>query len=181
VIYSQAFRTPTWSETSGSVEGSIEQKFATQRILFGVFRTWWTNLIEAVPVSADELTRLQAARIEPLVVPNLLQYENIASVDNFGWNGGWEGSLVDRRLRYGAAVSGRVPAVPGVSYIVTADYTTAGRGPYTAGPNFSAFQGALLGAATAYPPPGFAPVDQFRVMAGLRFDFFTGTRSAESP
>jgi outer membrane receptor for ferrienterochelin and colicins len=272
VIYSQAFRTPTWSETSladyevapspglqpeivRSVEGSIEQKFATQRVLFGVFRTWWTNLIEAVPVSADELTQLQAAHIEPLVVPNLLQYQNIASVDNFGWNGAWEGSLVDRRLRYGlsatgaftrlnqggqsgppavapqifgnarvsysaggwiptpalavfamgprpadrtapdgsplpeapalvdlrAAVSGRVPAVRGLSYIVTADYTTAGRGPYTAGPNFSSFQGALLGAATAYPPPGFAPVDQFRVMAGLRFDFFTGTRSAESP
>jgi outer membrane receptor protein involved in Fe transport len=272
VIYSQAFRTPTWSETSlaayevapspglqpeivRSVEGSIEQKFATQRVLFGVFRTWWTDLIEAVPVPDSELTMLQQQHIEPVVVSNLLQYENIASVDNFGWNGAWEGSLVDRRLRYGlnvtgaftrlnqggqsgppavapqifgnarvsyaagglfptpalavfgmgprpadraapdgsplpeapalldlrAAVSGRVPAVRGVSYIVTADYTTTGRGPYTAGPYLSAYQSALVGQAISYPAPGFAPIDQFRVMAGLRFDLFTGTPTAELP
>jgi outer membrane receptor for ferrienterochelin and colicins len=271
-IYSQAFRTPTWSETSiadfevapspdlkpeivRSVEGSIEQKFGTQRLLFGVFRSWWTNLIEAVPLSSSELTQLQAAHIEPLVVPNLLQYQNIASVDNFGWNGGWEGSLVERRLRYGlnvtgavtrvnqggqsappavapqifgnarisyaagglfptpalavfamgprpadrtapdgsplpqapalvelrAAVSGRVPLVRGLSYVVTADYTTAASGPYTAGPNFAAFQSVLIGQATSYPPPGFAPIDQFRVMAGLRFDFLTGKPTAELP
>jgi outer membrane receptor protein involved in Fe transport len=270
VIYSQAFRTPTWSETSiadfevapspglqpevvRSVEGSIEQKFATQRLLFGVFRTWWTNLIESGPISAAELQQLQAAHIEPTIVPNLQQSENIASIDNFGWNGGWEGSLAERRLRYGlnvtgaftrlnqsgqsgppavapqifgnarisyaagglwptpalaafamgprpddrtapdgsplppapalaelrAAVSGRLP-VRGVSYVVTADYTTAGHGPYTAGPNFDAFQTTILSTATSYPPPGFAPIDQFRVMAGLRFDF-PGAQTADLP
>jgi outer membrane receptor protein involved in Fe transport len=270
VIYSQAFRTPTWSETSitdyevapspglqpevvRSVEGSIEQKFATQRLLFGVFRTWWTNLIESVPVSPAELAQLQAANIEPSIVPNLQQYENIASIDNFGWNGGWEGSLAERRLRYGlnvtgaftrlnqsgqsgppevapqifgnarisyaagglwptpalaafamgprpddrtapdgsplppapalaelrAAVSGRLP-VRGVSYVVTADYTTAGRGPYTAGPSFLAFQTTILGGAISYPPPGFAPIDQFRAMVGLRFDF-PGAQTADVP
>jgi outer membrane receptor for ferrienterochelin and colicin len=271
VIYSQAFRTPTWSETSiadyevapspglqpeivRSVEGSIEQKFATQRLLFGVFHTWWTNLIESAPVSPEELVQLQAAHVEPTVVPNLLVYENIASIDNFGWNGGWEGSLAERRLRYGlnftgaftklnqagqsgppavapqifgnarvsyaagglvptpaitvfamgprpadrtapdgsplppapalvdlrAAVSGRVPAVRGVSYIVTADYTTAGHGPYTAGPSWSVFQSAISYETISQPPPGFAPIDQFRVMAGLRFDFL-GAQTADLP
>jgi hypothetical protein len=84
--------------------------------------------------------------------------------------------LVDLR----AAVSGRIPAVRGASYAVTADYTTAGRGPYTAGPNFFSFQQAIAGTGTAYPPPGFAPIDQFRVMAGLRFDFL-GAKTADLP
>jgi outer membrane receptor protein involved in Fe transport len=271
VVYSQAFRTPTWSETSiadyqsapspglrpeivRSVEGSIEQKFATQRLLFGVFRTWWTNLIEGAPVSQEELANLQSMKLEPTVVPNLLVYENIASVDNFGWNGGWEGSLAERRLRYGlnvtgaftklnqpgqsgppavapqifgnarvsyaagglvptpaiavfamgprpadraapdgtplppapalvdlrAAVSGRVPAVRGISYIVTADYTTAGHGPYMAGPSFSAFQQAISTETIAQPSAVPAPIDQFRVMAGLRFDFL-GAQTADLP
>jgi outer membrane receptor for ferrienterochelin and colicins len=271
-IYSQAFRAPTWSETSvadfevapspnlqpeivRSVEGSIEQTFGTQRVLFGVFRSWWTNLIEAVPLSSSELTQLQAAHLEPLVVPNLLQYKNIASVDNLGWNGAWEGSLVERRLHYGlnvtgavtrvnaggqsappaiapqffgnarisyaagglvptpalavfamgprpadraapdgsplpqapallqlhAAVSGRVPLVRGLSYVVTADYTTASSGPYTAGPTFASFQSLVVGQSTSYPPPGFAPIDRFRVMVGLRFDVLTGKPTAELP
>ena len=237
-----------------SVEGSIEQKFATQRLLFGVFRTWWTNLIESVPLSAADLTQLQVAGLEPPVVPNLQQPENIASVDNFGWNGGWEGSLAERRLRYGlnvtgaftrlnqgglsltpavapqifgnarvsyaagglvptpalaafamgprpadrtardgsqlpdapalvqlrAAVSGRVPAVPGVSYVLTADYTTAGHGPYTAGPKFYTIQQAIDTGGHPQPPPGFAPIDQLRVMVGLRFDFL-GAHTADLP
>jgi hypothetical protein len=70
--------------------------------------------------------------------------------------------------------------VRGVSYVVTADYTTAGRGPYTAGPSFLAFQTTILGGAISYPPPGFAPIDQFRAMVGLRFDF-PGAQTADVP
>jgi outer membrane receptor protein involved in Fe transport len=268
LIYSQAFRAPTIAETSltdyqvapspnlkpetvRSVEVSVEQRFAAQRLLFGVFRTWWQNLIEFGPVSAADLSALQAENKEPLVVGNLIQYENVANVDNFGWNGAWEGSLLDRRLQYGAnatgaftrlgqggqsslppvapqvfgnlhiayafgaglptpaltvygvgpraadraapdgamlpaapaladvrvAVTGRVPSARWLGYVVTADYTTASYGPYTSGPTFSSLQKTLLATATQFPPPGFAPIDQFRVMVGLRFDFLDGSQS----
>src|SRR5581483_11027773 len=104
VIYSQAFRAPTPSETSlvdytvapspnlgaetvRSLEASIEQRFATQRVVFGVFRSWWESLVELQPVDNAELTYLQMSRLEPLVVGTLLQFRNAATIDNFGWNG----------------------------------------------------------------------------------------------
>jgi outer membrane receptor for ferrienterochelin and colicins len=265
VIYSQAFRAPTLSETSivdytvapspalqaetvRSLEASIEQRFGPQRLVFGVFRTWWENLVESGPVPIDELSMLQANHQEPLIVGNLNSYNNVASVDNYGWNGGWEGSLADRRLRLGLsatgaftrlnqggqalypaiapqifgnahvgyafgpslptttlavyglgpraadraaprggtlpaapaladlrlAVVGRVPSIHSVGYSVTADYVTASQGPYAAGPSLSSLQQVLAAAGNAFPNPGFAPIDQFRVMVGLRFDFLDG-------
>jgi outer membrane cobalamin receptor len=77
LIYSQAFRAPTWSETSitdyefaptpnlqpetvRSVEALVEQRQGTQRVLFGVFRTWWDNLIESGLIAPDQLASLQA-------------------------------------------------------------------------------------------------------------------------
>ena len=264
VIYSQAFRTPTWSETSfanyevapspdvqpetvRSVEASIEQRFGTQRLLFGVFRTWWSNLIESGPIAAAELRRLQAAGLEPVVVQAINQSTNVASVDNYGWNGAWEGSGLEHRLRYGtnvtgaftrldqggvsappvaapqifgnahvsysfgrhlptaalavygmgarpadrtapsgallpaatpladlrAALTGRLP-LRGLGYSLTADYLTASHGPYTAGPTFGPATPLLFGSAVAFPSPGFAPIDQFRVMVGLRLDLWAG-------
>jgi outer membrane receptor protein involved in Fe transport len=265
VIYSQAFRAPTLSETSivdytvapspglgpetvRSLEATLEERFATQRFVFGVFRTWWDGLIESQPVPVAELNMLQNQHLEPLIVGNLIQYQNVAAIDNYGWNGGWEGSLLDRRLRYGAnatgaftrleqggqavypaiapqvfgnahlgyalgpslptatfavfgvgpraadrttptgatlpaappsadlrlAVTGRVPSLHGVGYSLTADYSTASTGPYTAGPAFSSFDKVLIASGKSLPLPTFAPVDQFRVMIGLRFDFLNG-------
>jgi hypothetical protein len=268
LIYSQAFRAPTLSETSiadyqvapspnlqpesvRSVEVSVEQRVAAQRMVFGVFRTWWQNLVEAEPVSAADLTALQAQHKEPVLVGNLIEYENVAEIENFGWNGAWEGSLLDRRLRYGAnateaftrlqeggtstlpsvapqvfgnlhvayvvgadlptpalsvygvgpraadraapngallpaapamadfrvAVTGRVPSARWAGYVLTADYTTASHGPYSAGPTFSSYQSVLLASGAQIPPPAFAPIDQFRVMVGLRVDFLNESQS----
>jgi outer membrane receptor for ferrienterochelin and colicins len=272
VIYSQAFRAPTYSETSivdykvapspdlqpetvRSVEASVEQRFGTQRVLFGVFRSWWESLIESGPVSLAELTALQMAHMEPPIVGNLSQFSNVAGIDNYGWNGGWEGSLSERRVRYGLnatgaftrlqqggqsvyplvapqvfgnahvaysfgeggptaalavygmgpraadrsaptggtlpaapaladlrlAVTGRVPLLPhGFGYSVTADYTTADHGPYMAGPDFRTFASVLTADGATLPSPSYAPIDQFRVMFGLRFDFLTGTRAVSA-
>ncbi len=268
VIYSQAFRAPTLSETSivdytvapspglgpetvRSLEASVEQSFATQRVVFGVFRSWWDGLVQSQPVPIAELSMLQANHQEPLIVGNLIQYANVAAIDNFGWNGGWEGSLVDRRLRYGAnatgaftrleqggaslypaiapqvfgnahvgyalgpslptatlavygmgpraadrtstlgatlpaapamadlrlALTGRFPSLRGIGYAVTADYVTASSGPYVAGPSLSSLQRVLAATGNELPTPGFAPIDQFRVMVGLRFDFLNGPSS----
>ena len=272
VIYSQAFRAPTLSETSivdstvapapglrtetvRSLEASVEQRFATQRVLFGVFRTWWENLIEAQPVSISELTHLQMTGQEPAVVGNLIQYQNVAGIENFGYNGGWDGSLVEGRLRYGVnatgaftrlqeggqllypmiapqvfgnariafapggqlptamfavyamgpraadrpsatggtlpaapasaalrfALTGRFPRLRALGYSVTADYVTASAGPYAAGPSLSSFQKLLAADGQGFPNPSFAPIDQFRVMVGLRFDFLNGVTAAGEP
>lgn len=271
LIYSQAFRAPTWSETSlsnfevapspdvrpetvRSVEASVEQRAGTQRLLFGVFRTWWSDLIESAPITPAALTELQNQGIAPRIVIDLNQSTNVASIDNYGWNGGWEGSGLERRLRYGSnvtgaftrlnqggvsappivapqifgnahvsyvlggylptaalavyamgprpadrtaptgallpaappladlhgALTGRLP-IPGLAYVLTADYLTASHGPYTAGPTYAAATSIMLMRATAFPPPSFAPIDQFRVMVGLRFDLGAAAEAKDVP
>jgi outer membrane receptor protein involved in Fe transport len=260
VVYSQAFRSPGLAETSTvdykvfsapglqpetvrSLEASIEQRFGSQRVLFGVFRSWWENLIEATPVTGAELASLQAQHLVPAFLWSLVQNKNIASVENYGWNGAWDGTLADRRLRFGASVTGaftrleqggqttvpvvapqvfgnarvgyvlgerlptaslalywmgprtadrttvsgatlpeapaladvraslvgRVPGIHAVGYSLTADYISAASGPYMAGPDFNVFQ-AFTGFGAA-PAAAYVPIDQFRVMAGLRLDF----------
>jgi hypothetical protein len=49
-----------------------------------------------------------------------------------------------------------------------------------AGPSFSAFQQAISTETIAQPSAVPAPIDQFRVMAGLRFDLF-GAQTADLP
>lgn len=117
-IYSQAFRGPTWIETDAanyqqaraqgvdpevvrSAEASIEERFATQRIMFGVFRTWWDNLVEPRTLSPAERAQLQNAGELPITSNSIVQYRNISSLTNYGWNGGWDGSLVEGRFGYG--------------------------------------------------------------------------------
>jgi outer membrane receptor for ferrienterochelin and colicins len=268
LIYSQAFRAPTWSETSitdyevaptpnlqpetvRSVEASVEQRLGTQRVLFGVFRTWWDNLIESGLIAPNELTQLENAGVLNFAVNNIIQYTNVARIDNYGWNGGWDGSSLRNRLRYGvnatgaftrlvqggvstippiapqifgnarisyaaggywptatcaifamgsrpadrttssggmlpdapasadlrAVLTGRVPLVRGLAYVLAADYVTASHGPYTTGPALAANIPALMAEGATFPSPGFAPIDQKRVMLGLRFDFGTGRSS----
>jgi hypothetical protein len=79
-------------------------------------------------------------------------------------------SLADLRL----AIVGRFPLLRAIGYSLTGDYTTASMGPYTAGPSFQSFQSNLIQTGAMLPTAGFAPVDQFRVMLGLRFDFLNG-------
>jgi outer membrane receptor for ferrienterochelin and colicins len=261
--YSQAFRAPTWAETSlanyeiapssnvvpetvRSIEASIEQRFGTHRILFGVFRTWWDDLIEATPLSVDARTQLQTQGLLPKVVGNLEQFTNLASVDNYGWNGSLEGTLghvhygvsatgaftrqfasgvgsplvvapqifgnarlayvfenglpspalvlgfmgprpADRLTQEGQllpeappladlrfTLSGKVPAITGLSYRASAEYVTASHGPYTAGPDLT-----FLQYETALPAAGFAPIDQFRAFVGLRYDFAGGAQAKQ--
>jgi hypothetical protein len=231
----------------------MEQRFGTQRLLFGTFRTWWSNLIESGLLSTEELLRLQSGGVLPGVVGNLSQYANVASIDNYGWNGAWEGSALEGRARFGlnavgaftrlntggqssppvaapqlfgnahfswcpgghlptvslavsamgprpadrtapdgsllpaapptadlhAALTGRVPKVPWLSYVLTGDYVTASHGPYTAGPSFPyAISSLFLSQGAVMPSPGFAPVDQLRVVVGFRLDLWTRSSSS---
>jgi outer membrane receptor for ferrienterochelin and colicins len=117
-IYAEAFRAPTayellysepnvelpapdlQPETVRSVEGSIEQTFGTQRVLFGVFRSWWSNMVQLAVLSEEELA---AAIAQGQLAPDTeeaYQYRNTARIDNFGYNAAYEGVLLQRRLRY---------------------------------------------------------------------------------
>jgi outer membrane receptor protein involved in Fe transport len=271
VIYAQAFRAPTWSETDlanyqvapsdgvrpetvRSVEASIEQRVASTRLAFGVFRSWWDNLIESTTLSDADRTRLQVEGQLPLLVGTLTQYQNVASVDNYGWTGSLDGAFaggsvtygasvtgaytrlnegggasllavapqlfgnahivyraagylptpalaisflgpreVDRTLASGAALpaappladiratlTGAVPGLKGLSYRASADYVTSNRSPYAAGPDLN-YTASIAGGAlgSSLPAPGFAPIDQFRVFFGLRYDF--ADRRQEAP
>ncbi|HEY6560464.1 MAG TPA: TonB-dependent receptor, partial [Polyangiaceae bacterium] len=122
-IYSEAFRAPTWSETSlanyrlapasnlkpetvRSIEATVEQRFHTQRVFLSVFRSWWDNLIAVGPLSAQEQTRLQNEGKLPLIVPlGLEQFRNVASIDNYGLSGSFDGSLAEGSLRYGISAT----------------------------------------------------------------------------
>lgn len=117
--YSEAFRAPTWSETDlanyrvapamdlqpekmRSVEGSVEQRFGTQRVLAGVFRSFWDNLLALEPLSGADQSELQREGRLPLFVPpGIAQYQTAGSVENYGVNASFDGSMAGGRLRYG--------------------------------------------------------------------------------
>lgn len=238
-IYSEAFRAPTFyesyyesagqkqatnlrSETVRSVEASVEQAVGKHRFLFGVFRTWWSDLIGVV--SIDDST---------------VQTQNIAKIDNWGFNARADGAFGD--LRYGMSIteahtdrsrpdgtdtqlpvapqvfgnarlaydlpgalptvavattfvakrpadraldgnfatapyapasldlrltlSERVPGVPGLSYRIAADYVTAARSPYVAGPTQSADPTTSPGTNAA-----LAPINRMTGFVTLRYE-----------
>lgn len=123
LIYAEAFRAPsayelTYSdpnsqvssgdlgpETVRSIEGSFEQRFGTHRLLFGVFRSWWTDLVGSEIVTEEGL----AAAIERgELTPNVIEAyrkNNLGRIDNYGLNAAYEGQGADGRLQYGLNVT----------------------------------------------------------------------------
>ena len=119
LISAAAFRAPSWNEAFSknvnllaandlrpervrSVEALLEQKLGAQRLLFGVFRSWWTDLIDLHRLTADEYTRLAAeGKLPSLLSFSAQQYRNISSIDNLGINARVEGSIGGSQLRYG--------------------------------------------------------------------------------
>jgi outer membrane cobalamin receptor len=119
LIYAQAFRAPSWNEAQSrnvnllaaddlrpervrSVEAVLEQKLGTQRLLFGVFRSWWTDLIELHRLTPAEYMLLAAqGKLPSLLSFSAQQYRNISSIDNFGLNARVEGSIGTTKLHYG--------------------------------------------------------------------------------
>lgn len=115
-IYSEAFRAPSFFESYfshplnplpvdlrpervRSVEASIEQRFAAQRLLFGAFATQWTNLISYYNFSTQEAEQYVAQG--RALLPPLYQYRNLSSVQNWGYDAAFEGSQASGALQYG--------------------------------------------------------------------------------
>ncbi len=119
LMYSEAFRAPTFhesyfthplqaagnvrEESVSSMEASIEQKFGAQRLLFGAFKSTWKDLIQLhyfTPAEASELVRSGQASLPPVS-----QYQNHDEIENFGFNTGFDGSVADGTVRYGATLT----------------------------------------------------------------------------
>jgi outer membrane receptor protein involved in Fe transport len=126
-VYSTAFRAPSYiesatygpiqlpakdldPETVRSIEGSVEQRFGSQRILFGAFRSWWTNMIgQHVLTAAEKAAAVADGSLDITVSAGAVtQYRNAATIDNYGFNGSYEGSVADGRLRYGVNLTAAV-------------------------------------------------------------------------
>jgi outer membrane receptor for ferrienterochelin and colicins len=116
VIYSEAFRAPSFFESYfshplnplpvdlrpervRSIEASIEQRFAAQRVFFGAFATQWTNLISYYNFSTQEAEQYVAEG--NALLPPLYQYRNLSTVQNWGYNAAYDGSLAAHVLEYG--------------------------------------------------------------------------------
>ena len=124
-IYSEAFRAPSWQESASalqhqipadnlrpetvrSVEGAIDQRLGAHRLLFGVFRSWWRDLVELHQLSAQEIHDAQLAGWLPLYsATSPTQYRNVSAIDNYGFNAGYEGTL-GGRFRYGINGTGAI-------------------------------------------------------------------------
>jgi outer membrane receptor for ferrienterochelin and colicins len=119
LIYSEAFRAPSAyelgyadyttqvspeqlsAETVRSVEGSFEQRVGAHRIMFGVFRSRWVDMVGYQLLDEAQLGAAQAAgRLDPSISEAYV-YENIARIENYGLNAALEGSFLVHRLRYG--------------------------------------------------------------------------------
>jgi outer membrane receptor for ferrienterochelin and colicins len=120
VVYSEAFRAPTFEERYltnrylvlaapnlapeivRSLEASFQQRIGRQRMLIGLFRSWWSNVVQSEHLSQAEISVGQRAGVLDSSTVNVFQFRNVAHVDNYGLNASYEGNLLDGRLSYGA-------------------------------------------------------------------------------
>ncbi|MDB4933492.1 MAG: hypothetical protein JWP87_464 [Labilithrix sp.] len=125
--YAEAFRSPSFAETDyvstlqlpvagtlrpervRSVEGSFEQKLGAQRLLFGVFRSWWQDIVENHILSVAE--QREAVRLGQVTLNTfgVGQFRNVSQIDNWGLNGTFEGTAgTDQQLHYGLNVTAAI-------------------------------------------------------------------------
>ncbi|HEX8791539.1 MAG TPA: TonB-dependent receptor [Polyangiaceae bacterium] len=123
-IYAQAFRAPSIGESYSygpdqlaaqnlrpeverSVEGSLEQQIVgPNKLVFGVFRSWWDDLIELHLLSLQEIAQAEANGSLSLLNNSIVtQYRNLTTIEASGFDGGVEGATTDGSLRYALNVS----------------------------------------------------------------------------
>jgi outer membrane receptor protein involved in Fe transport len=117
--YAEAFRVPSYAETDytstvqlkpatlvpervRSVEGSFEQKLGAARLLFGVFRSWWQNMVENHILTLQEQADAVRRGDVLLNAYGVGQFRNVSRIDNWGLNATVEGtSGASQELHYG--------------------------------------------------------------------------------
>jgi outer membrane receptor protein involved in Fe transport len=125
--YAEAFRSPSFAETDyqstlqlpvagalspervRSVEGSFEQKLGAQRLLFGVFRSWWKDIVENHILTVAEQREAVARGEISLATFGVGQFRNVSQIDNWGMNGTFEGTAGSaQQVHYGANVTAAI-------------------------------------------------------------------------
>jgi outer membrane cobalamin receptor len=125
-VYAEAFRAPSWVETSlatsaiflseslvpervRSFELSVDQRFGKQRISMGAFRAAWRNLVELHALSLEELVAAERqGKIDLFRNAVWSQYQNVATIENYGFTGTYEGAIAGNSLRYGLNLTGAI-------------------------------------------------------------------------
>ncbi len=120
-IYSEAFRAPTAyelnfadpleqiaapdlnAESVRSLELSLEQRFGTHRLFFGVFHSSWFDMVTYRILSEDELAAAIASGALDATSDEAYVYTNAGSINGYGYNASYEGSVDG--LRFGANIT----------------------------------------------------------------------------
>jgi len=124
LVYAEAFRAPTaWdvyytdprSQLAGgdgiepegvrSIEASIEQRWGSQRAFFGAFRSWWKDLVLLEDLDDAELAAGIASEELLPDTASASQLRNVSAIKSYGFNVGYDGSLVGGALRYGLSLT----------------------------------------------------------------------------
>jgi outer membrane receptor protein involved in Fe transport len=127
-IYSEAFRGPTAyelnyadrtsqlaapnlnAETVRSLELSVEQRFGGQRLLFGVFRSSWRELVSFRTLADDELQAgITAGALEPATSLAYV-YANTGSLESYGYNAAYEATAF-HQLHFGANITSSISRI----------------------------------------------------------------------
>jgi len=197
-IYSEAFRAPTADEINfrdpnssleaqglrpesvHSMEAVLQQRFGTQSIMFGAFSSRWTDMIlrrELSDLPAQQADNgkelIQAAKRDgrlTSLVQFAYQQQNVASIDNFGFNGSYDGTMLDGRLVYALNVTAsyarmntpegrlRIPAMPAMFGNARLSYDLSHRLPMLAlATHFTERSLAEGGESAGFYPLPFAP------------------------
>ncbi len=124
LIYSEAFRSPNSyerfyadpnfevaapdlkAERERSFEVFFEQRMGAHRIGFGVFRSYWFDMVQNVLLSEEELAAATLRGDIAVGTEEAYTYRNAGQIDSYGFNGGVDGLALDRRLAYGLNVTG---------------------------------------------------------------------------
>jgi len=178
-IYSEAFRAPTAyelnyadinqqiaapnlsAETVRSVELSFEQQLGAHRLLFGVFRSNWSDIVVYRTLETGEL---EAAIARGALAPSTTDasvYDNRGALQSFGYNAAYEGKFAER-LRLAANVTS--------SYSRLDAGDGSGRLPTTVGPSLFGNARMSYELGRYLPTPALAMSFQGRRAADRAFD-----------
>src|SRR5262249_31616626 len=101
-------------ESVRSVEASFRQRFGAHSLVFGVFGSWWSNMIvrhelisslTATLADAQIVSDAQRAGLLNQLAQDAVQYQTLGSIRDLGFNGGCEGTSVEGRLAYGLNIT----------------------------------------------------------------------------
>ena len=133
-VYAEAFRAPSFIESDlsqqlqvradplspervRSAEVSFEQKAGAQRLMFGVFRSWWRDMVENRQLTVTEQQDLVRQGRVALETFGLGQFQNVSSIENYGWNARLDGQTSGFRYAVNATAAVAQREEPGVASV----------------------------------------------------------------